>query len=176
MSFADLADSCEASIKKLAACAPRVDASADAGEAKAVNGDATRHVREADGALRKMEAEAKAAGPSQRREYMEQLAQLKASLQAARGALQKANDGKVRAALLKPSDRAKALDGAANDKLQLASEKSSASTLKLQQAQVVLAETQDLGVGCVCCRRAGRARDARARASLTRSPAARSSV
>jgi len=146
----DLVDAGEASIKKLAACAPKIDAAGDdAAAIKAVNNDATRFIREADGTLRKLEAEAKVAAPSQRREVMEQLAQLKASLQTARSALQKANDGKARASLLKPADRARALDNAASDKLQSASEKSSASTLKLQQAQQVLSETQDLGVKCV---------------------------
>lgn len=149
MNFQDLADACEASIKKLSGCGSRIDATDDASAIKAVNNDATRFIRDADASLRKMDAEAKAAGPSQRREFMEQLAQLKSALQAARTTLQKANDGKARANLLKPADRAKALDDAAHDKLNVASEKSSASTMKLQQAQQVLSETQDLGVKCV---------------------------
>jgi hypothetical protein len=150
MSFADLAESCESSIKKLAGCASRIDAAGeDSGAVKNVNNEATRFIRDAQGFITKMEAEVKVAAPSQRRELVEQLAQLKASMQTARSSLQRANDGKARAALLKPADKAKLINEAAHDKLESAANKSSASTMRLQQAQQQLAETADVGVKCV---------------------------
>lgn len=170
--FEDLAESCEASIKKLNACGARLGADADAAAAKAANNDATRFVRDAQGYVTKMEAEAKVAAPSARRELVERIAQLKAALQAARSTVQKANDAKERASLLKPADKAKAIDAAAQDKLESAAKKSTTSTAKLQQAQQVLAETQDLGVKCVRRGRRGAARGGWA-ARLHR-PAARS--
>ena len=150
MSFADLAESCEASIKKLASCSSRIDgAGDDASAVKSVNNEATRYLRDAQGFVNKMEAEVKVAAPSQRRELAEQLAQLKASLQTARLGLQKANDGKARAALLKPTDKAKVINDMAHDKLESAANKSASSTVRLQQAQQQLAETADVGVKLV---------------------------
>lgn len=150
MSFADLAESCEASIKKLGLCSMRIDgAGEDAMAIKAVNNEATRFLRDAQGFVIKMEAELKVAAPSQRRELAEQLAQLKASLQTSRLGLQKANDNKARAVLLKPADKAKAINEMAHDKLESAANKSSQSTVRLQQAQQQLAETADVGVKCV---------------------------
>lgn len=142
----DLREQCEAAVKKLSGVASRLGATDDADQIKSANSEATRYVRDADAAIRKLEAEARAAGPSQRRELMEQIAQLKASLQAVRSALQKANDGKARAALMKPADRSAAIERDARDKLESAAEKSSLSTQRLQQASQALAETQDIGV------------------------------
>ena len=126
-SFADLFDSCESNVKKLAAVATRMDSTegSDSGSVKSLNSEATRLIREADLSLRKMEAEAKVAAPSQRRELLEQIATLKTSLQAARASLQRANDSKARVALLKPGDKSKAMDKESADKLEAASEKSS---------------------------------------------------
>ena len=125
-SFDDLREQAESSIKKLGALAPQLDnPNVLADGIKALNSEATRFVRDADSALRKMEAEAKAAGPSQRREMVEKIASTKAAMQAARASVQRANDGKARAALLKTSDKSAAIDMEARDKLESAAEKSS---------------------------------------------------
>lgn len=175
--FEALRESGEGHVKRLTGVVSKLDAADDADVIKQLNGDATRFMRDADGAVRKMEAEAKAAGPGARREMMEKIATLKASLQAARASLQRSNDGKARAALLKPSDKSKAIDNEAHDKLESAAEKSSLcvprglqrvralplrprpavtpprpitprrSTQRLQAAQQVLSETSDIGVG-----------------------------
>jgi hypothetical protein len=115
---------------------------------KGLNSEATRLLRELDMSVRKMETEAKAAPPSTRRELTEQLTALKSEVGSARSALQKANDTRARASLMKP-DKAKAMEEAAVDKLQSAVSRQSNNTLILQQAQAQLNDTQDIGVRCV---------------------------
>lgn len=123
--FDALREAGEGHVKRLVGVVQRLDGADDADAIKALNSDATRFMRDADGSVRKMEAEAKAAGPGARREMMEKIAVLKSSLQAARSSLQRSNDSKARAALLKPSDRSKAIDNEAHDKLESAAQKSS---------------------------------------------------
>ena len=147
-SFADLADASGSSMKRLNGIVSQLSKTNELDE-KGLNSEATRLLRELDMSVRKMETEAKAAPPSTRRELTEQLTALKSEVGSARSALQKANDTRARASLIKP-DKARAMDEAALDKLEAAALKSSSNTQKLQAAQQQLSETADIGVKWVC--------------------------
>ena len=145
--FSDLADAAGASLSRASAIVQALTRPGEVDE-RALNSEATRLLRELDLALKKMDAEVKAAPPSSRRELSEQLATLRVSLNTARQGLQKANDARARASLMRP-DKARALEEAAVDKLEAVASKSSANTQKLQAAAQQLNDTQDIGVRCV---------------------------
>ena len=148
--FTDLADGCEASVKRLRELAARIAApDTDADAARNFNFEVQRVQSEADQSLRNMEREVKGAGPTKRREMSDRVAELRTALSEQRQSVTRANDARARAALIKP-DRAKQVQEAATDKLQAAASRSAANTQKLRDVQSVLADTQDIGVGCVC--------------------------
>ena len=147
--FTDLEDAAEAAVKRLAALSAKLAApELDADAAKSLNFEVQRVQSEADQSLRGMEREVKAAGPAKRRELSESVGSLRQKLTEQRAAVQRANDARARAALIKP-DRAKQVEEAATDKLSAAASRSAANTQKLREVQGVLADTQDIGVGCV---------------------------
>jgi hypothetical protein len=147
MSFADLADGASTALSRVSAIVQALSRPGEADE-RGLNGEATRLLRDLDLSLKKMDAEVKVAPPSSRRDLSEQLATLRVTLNGARAGLQKANDARARASLIRP-DKARALEDAAVDKLQAVASKSSANTQKLQAAAQQLNDTQDIGVRCV---------------------------
>ena len=144
--FSDIVEAAESSIKRLNACAASLG-KADTDE-KALNSEATKLGREVETVVRRLDTDAKAAAPSLRREMLESVSSLRVSLQAARTALQKANDVRARVSLLKP-DKAKAMEEASVDKLEAAAKKSALNTARLQSAQAQMNDTQDIGVRLV---------------------------
>ena len=145
-----LREACEASIKRLQGCAARVSAAAaNADEVRAVNAEATRLQKDAEAALRKLEAEAKGSAPSARRPVLDAIATLKAALAKARADLQRANDGAGRSELLSKSGKQAQREADATGRIAAAADKAASGSAKLAQANQVLAETADIGVGVI---------------------------
>ena len=144
----NLRESCEASIKRLQGCAARVSAAAaNADEVRAVNAEATRLQKDADAALRKLEAEAKGSAPSARRPLLEAAAALKQALAKAKADLQKANDTAGRSELLSKAGKQQQREADATARMAATADKAASGSAKLAQANQVLAETTDIGVG-----------------------------
>ena len=146
--FSGLSETAASTISRVETVVSQLSRPGDVNE-RDLNLEAQRLLRELDSTLKKMDLEVKAAPPSSRRELTEQLAGYRVSLNTARSSLQKANDTRARASLIKP-DKARAMDEAALDKLEAAALKSSSNTQKLQAAQQQLSETADIGVKWVC--------------------------
>ena len=146
-SFSDLSDTAASALSKVTGIVQTLSRPGEADE-RGLNSEATRLLRELDLTLKKMDAEAKVAPPSSRRDLNEQVAGLRVSVNTARTGLQKATDTRARASLIKP-DKARAMEEAAVDKLTAVASKSSSNTQKLQAAQAQLNDTQDIGVKCV---------------------------
>jgi ElaB/YqjD/DUF883 family membrane-anchored ribosome-binding protein len=108
-----LKETCEVAIKKLSQIPPRIIAAgSNADEVKSMNAEASRLQRDADTALRRLETEAKASAPSVRRQLVDTVAQLKASLGKAKNDLQQANDKAGRQELLGKAGKQKRLEEA----------------------------------------------------------------
>jgi len=142
--FEETVDAAEANVKRLSTLALSLG-KPDTDE-KTLNTEANKLAREVEATLRKLDNDAKGAAPSARRGMQESVSSLRVSLQGARTALQKANDIRARASLMKP-DKAKAMEDASVDKLEAAARKSALNTARLQAAQAQINDTQDIGVG-----------------------------
>ncbi len=95
----------ETAIRKLAAAAGRLSSKSTPDELKHTNAEASRFQREAEGAIRKLETEAKGSAPSARRAQLDSISTLKADLAKARSTLQKGNDAASRGELLTRNEK-----------------------------------------------------------------------
>jgi hypothetical protein len=145
-----LKETCEVAIKKLSQIPPRIIAAgSNADEVKSMNAEASRLQRDADTALRRLETEAKASAPSVRRQLVDTVAQLKASLGKAKNDLQQANDKAGRQELLGKAGKQKRLEEDALGRMAATADKAASGSQKLAQANAVLQETSDIGVAVI---------------------------
>lgn len=108
--FEDLKDSADASIRKLATVAQKIQGTggnATPDELKQLNNEASRLQRDAEATIRKLETEAKGSAPSVRRGLLDSISSLKANLNKSRDSVQKANDASNRGDLLGKSGKQK---------------------------------------------------------------------
>lgn len=148
MSFEEIRSEVDSLVKKLKGLVSKIQTGSK-DDIKGANSEAQRLIREAERSIKSLENEARASAPSQRRALQDVIAELKGDLNAVRKNIQKANDAASRTDLMSGKQSQERAETEARDRMVNATESAVRGTGKLQQAQNLLAESQDIGISVI---------------------------